>query len=59
MELKSFFKRFFSVSTSQPVETPTLYDLYGTSDVIVVRERKSTPSGDDAQDDCGGSTKRD
>ena len=59
MELKSFFKRFFSVSTSQPVESSILYDLYGTSDVIVMRERKNTPSGDDAQNDCGGSTKRD
>jgi hypothetical protein len=59
MELKRYFKCFFSVSTFQPVETSILYDLYGTSDVIVMRERKKTPSDDDAQNDSGGSTKRD
>lgn len=59
MELKSFFKRFFSMSTSQPVETPTLYDLYGTSDVIVMRERKKAPSEDDAKTGSSAGTKRD
>ncbi len=59
MKLIDFFKRFFSVSTSQPVEISIFCDLYGMSDVIVTRERKKTPSEDDTQNESCASTKRD
>ena len=54
MLLKDYFKRFFYRSTHYPVETPCLYDFYGTSDVIVIREREKKAPDEAAHN---GSTK--
>ena len=51
MLLKDYFKRFFYKSARHPVENPCPYDLYGTSDVIVIRKREKKTTDEVAHND--------
>jgi hypothetical protein len=59
MELKSFLVASFRCQRLAPFERRALYDLYGTSDVIVIRERKQESSENNADGTSSQSNKCD